>query len=194
MQRHEDLAENDVRSAAGCDIIVYGYAALPATEDMLSAEYSRIAEKTGKVYADRVKHNAESCIKVLAAYEDAVLSALKKDDTDTVIWQCGDYGVFGALWHMTAASHIGMHLDVGLVPLRQESIELFNMFDLNPYRAKSSGCMILTSPCGARTVEIIKRVTENKEPCVIAGYTLKGKEKLLINRDEIQYLTRPEGL
>lgn len=193
MQRHEDLSENDVRSAAGCDIILYGYAALPATDDLLSDKYAQIAEKTGRVYADRIKYNVGSCIKALAAYEDAVLSAIKKDDPDTVIWRCGDDGVFGALWHMTAASHIGMHLDVRLIPLRQESIELCNMSDLNPYREKSDGCMILTSPCGARTVEIINGVTEGKIPCVIAGYTLKGKEKLLINRDEIQYLTRPEG-
>ena len=53
--------------------------------------------------------------------------------------------------------------------------------------------MILTSACGARTVEIINRVTEGKIPCVIAGYTLKGKEKLLVNRDEVQYLTKPQG-
>ena len=193
MQRHEDLSENDVKSSAGCDIVVYGYAALAATDDLLSAEYDRIAVITGKVYADRIKYNVASCIEKLAIYEDTVLSTLAKEDPDTVIWRCGDDGVYGALWHMTAASHIGMHLDVRQVPLRQESIELCNMFELNPYRVKSSGCMILTSDCGARTVEIISRVTEGKMPCVIAGYTLKGKEKLLVNRDEVQYLTRPEG-
>ena len=192
MQRHEDLSENDVRSLAGCDIVVYGYAALAATDELLSAEYDRIAERTGLVYAERIRYNVASCVEKLAAYDDAVLSALSREDPDTVIWRCGDDGVYGALWHMTAASHIGMHLDVRQVPLRQESIELCNMFDLNPYRAKSSGCMILTSGCGARTAEIISRVTEGKLPCVIAGYTLKGKEKLLINREEVQYLTRPE--
>ena len=193
MQRHEDLSENDTKSSAGRDIVVYGYAALDALDDLLSDEYECIAERTGRVYADRIKYNVTSCRGMFAAYEDAVLSVLNKEDPDTVIWRCGDDGVFGALWHMTAASHIGMHLDVRQVPLRQESIELCNMFDLNPYRVRSSDCMILTSGCGARTAEIINKVSGGKLPCVIAGYTLKGKEKLLINRDEVQYLTKPEG-
>ncbi len=194
MQRHENLSENNTRSKAGCDIIVYGYAALPAATDLLSSEYARIAERTGQVYADRIKYNISACMDSLEHYEAEVLSAIQKEDPDTVVWPCGDDGVFGALWHMTAASHIGIHLDVRKIPLRQGTIELCNMFDLNPYRTKSNGCMILTSLCGARTVEIINRVTEGCLPCVIAGYTLKGKEKLIINRDEMQYLTKPQGL
>ena len=193
MQRHEDLSGNDAKSAAGCDIVVYGYAALPATIDLLTAEYGRVAEVLGQVYADRIKYNVGVCMDEFAAYEEAVLSAAKTEDSETVIWKCGVDGIFGALWHMTAASHIGMHIDVRSIPLRQESIELCNMFDLNPYRLKSDGCMVLTSPCGARTAEIISRAADGKIPCVIAGYTLKGKEKLLINKDEVQYLTKPEG-
>ena len=50
---------------------------------------------------------------------------------------------FGALWEMGAASGVGIVADLDKIPIRQETIELCEVFDINPYLLISSGCMLI---------------------------------------------------
>ena len=48
-------------------------------------------------------------------------------------------GVFGALWEMAEASGVGLEIDLKKIPIRQETIEICEFFNLNPYQLISSG-------------------------------------------------------
>ena len=56
-------------------------------------------------------------------------------------------GIFGALWEMAAASGVGLTVDLKKIPLRQETIEICEVFDINPYMLISSGSLLIgTNP------------------------------------------------
>ena len=50
-------------------------------------------------------------------------------------------GIYGALWEVAEASGIGLEIDLKAIPIRQETVEICECFELNPYYLISSGCM-----------------------------------------------------
>ena len=77
-------------------------------------------------------------------------------------------GIFGALWEMGAASGVGIVADLDKIPIRQETIELCEVFDINPYLLISSGCMLIGCENGNLLVE---RLQEAGIPAAVMSYT-----------------------
>ena len=46
----------------------------------------------------------------------------------------GEGGFLSALWKMAEASGAGLSADLRSVPIRQETIEICEIFDVNPYK------------------------------------------------------------
>jgi len=57
-------------------------------------------------------------------------------------------GIFTALWNLSGAYRLGFHIDLYKIPVRQETIEICERYDLNPYRLLSSNCMVAVSDHG----------------------------------------------
>lgn len=57
-------------------------------------------------------------------------------------------GLFGALWEMAEASGVGLEIDLKKIPIRQETVEICEYFDVNPYGLISSGMMLMASADG----------------------------------------------
>ena len=51
----------------------------------------------------------------------------------------GEGGFLSALWKMAEASQVGLEMDFSKVPIRQETIEICEIFDINPYKLNSEG-------------------------------------------------------
>lgn len=97
-------------------------------------------------------------------------------------------GIFGALWEMAESSGVGLEIDLKKIPVRQETIEICNYFDINPYELMSTGCLLMTSDNGYDLAECLKR--DNIEASVI-GKTTGNNDRLIINEDEKRFLTPP---
>lgn len=61
-------------------------------------------------------------------------------------------GIFGALWEMAEASGVGLCVDLKKIPIRQETIEICEFFNLNPYQLISSGSMLIGTDHGSQLV------------------------------------------
>lgn len=97
-------------------------------------------------------------------------------------------GIFGALWEMAESSGVGLEIDLKRIPVRQETIEICNYFDINPYELMSTGCLLMTSENGYDLAECLKR--DDIEATVI-GKTTGNNDRLIINEDEKRFLTPP---
>ena len=70
----------------------------------------------------------------------------------------GEGGFLAALWKIAEASGVGLSADLRSVPIRQETIEICEVFDVNPYKLLSGGSILLgirggdalCSSCGER--------------------------------------------
>ena len=94
-------------------------------------------------------------------------------------------GIFTALWELAEASHVGLSVDLKRIPIKQETIEICNFFDLNPYNLDSSGAMVMTSADGEKLVSDL-----NKEgiEAVCVGKITDSNDKVVINGDSKRFL------
>lgn len=99
-------------------------------------------------------------------------------------------GIYGALWEMAEASKVGIEVDLKAIPVRQETIELCEYFDINPYRLISSGCMLIAAHDGDG---LIRKLKEADIPANIIGRVTDNNDRVVISGDRRQYLTPPEA-
>ncbi len=104
-------------------------------------------------------------------------------------------GLFGALWELAAASKVGLEIDLAKVPMKQQTVEVCEFFDLNPYMLRSGGSLLITAERGSDIVDalheagieaaVIGRIREDNDKIVIYG---EDREKRFLEpprRDEI---------
>lgn len=98
-------------------------------------------------------------------------------------------GVFGALWEMAEASGVGLSVDLKKIPLRQETVEICEFFDLNPYMLMSSGCMLMAADHGNELAEALNR---EGIPAAVIGRLTEGRDRVIVNEDERRFLEPPK--
>lgn len=98
-------------------------------------------------------------------------------------------GIFGALWEMGAASGVGIVADLDKIPIRQETIELCEVFDINPYLLISSGCMLIGCENGNLLVE---RLQDAGIPAAVIGRATEGNDRVIRSGEETRFL-EPAG-
>lgn len=64
------------------------------------------------------------------------------------LYVLGTGGVLAGLWKMAEAGETGIQADLRKIPVRQETIEICERFDLNPYRLFSEGALLIGTQNG----------------------------------------------
>ncbi len=95
-------------------------------------------------------------------------------------------GIFGALWEMAERSGVGLEIELKKIPIRQETVEICNYFDINPYALLSSGCLLMTADNGYELAESLHKKGIN---AAVIGRTTDSNDRLIINEEEKRFLT-----
>lgn len=98
-------------------------------------------------------------------------------------------GIFGALWELAESSGVGLEIDLKKIPVKQETIEVCEFFNINPYELISSGCMLMASPDGNA---LVRELEKEGIPAVIIGKAVTGNDRVLLNEDERRFLEPPK--
>ncbi|MDF2801580.1 MAG: Hydrogenase maturation factor [Anaerocolumna sp.] len=99
-------------------------------------------------------------------------------------------GIYGALWEMGAASRVGMEVDLTKIPIRQETIEICEFYDLNPYQLISSGVMLMITDKANLLVDELKK---EGIPAAVIGRITGGNDRVVINGEERRFLSPPKS-
>lgn len=94
-------------------------------------------------------------------------------------------GVFGALWELSRSMGVGLSIDLKKIPVKQETIEICEFFDLNPYELLAGGCLLLVTPEGEKLAEILE---DEGIPSAVIGRTTNNNDKIIFNEDENRFL------
>lgn len=97
-------------------------------------------------------------------------------------------GIFASLWDMSEILGTGLSIDLKSIPIRQETVELCNHYDLNPYEMYSLGSMLIATSNGD---ELISELDKKGITATIIGHTTDDNDKLIVNEDEKRFLTKP---
>ncbi len=98
-------------------------------------------------------------------------------------------GIFAALWELAEGAGVGLNIDMRKLPIRQETVEVCECCNVNPYELLSGGCLLMTTDDGLGLVEAL---AAEHIPAVIVGRVTEGRGRILRNGDEIRYLDRPK--
>ncbi len=101
---------------------------------------------------------------------------------------CG--GVYGALWQLGAGIKKGITIDNFKIPIRQETVELCEFYDINPYMLDGTGALLAVTQHGQAAVEELSR--EGIMSRVI-GKVASGKERVVTVGEDKRFLEPPKG-
>lgn len=166
----------------GQDIVVSKWIGLEGTARLASAYGERLRTK----YPARLVDEA-------AAY-DKYLSVLPEAATAMKSGVCGMHdvsrgGIFGALWELAQGAGVGLEIDLKKIPVKQETIEICEFFELNPYELLSGGSLIMAAENGRTLVDLLAR---EHIPAAVIGRTTSGNDRVIYNEEEKRYLDRPK--
>ena len=99
-------------------------------------------------------------------------------------------GVFTSLWELSEYLKCGMEINLRSIPIRQETIELCEYFNLNPYFINSLGGLLVVTEDGG---SLVKKAEALGKAAAVIGHTVNGHQKTVINNDEKRYLEAPRA-
>lgn len=102
-------------------------------------------------------------------------------------------GVFGGLWELSRSMGVGLSIDLKKIPVKQETIEICEFFDLNPYELLSGGSLLIVAPDGE---DLVERLRETGVFAEVIGKTTGNNDKIVRNEEEVRFLepTKPDEI
>ena len=81
-------------------------------------------------------------------------------------------------------------MDFSKVPIRQETIEICEIFDINPYKLNSEGAVLIGIPAGEALVQELRRIGMDESN---SDWTMMnaGNDRMLYYNGNGRYLERP---
>ena len=99
-------------------------------------------------------------------------------------------GIFGALWELAERTGVGLTIDLKKIPLRQETVEVCEYCNVNPYELLSGGCLIMVTEDGAGLKAALEA---EKIPAAVIGKVTDSRDRIIYNEDEVRYMDRPKN-
>ena len=106
-----------------------------------------------------------------------------------VMHDASEGGILATLWELAESSGVGLHIDLKKLPIRQETVEVCEFCDVNPYELLSGGCLVMTTQDGDRLVEALQ---EQNIPAVVVGKITDSNDRMIYNGEEKRFLDKPK--
>lgn len=171
---------NDSNSEAiiGHEIIMTKWAGLEGTVIIASSKKQELLKRYTSSFVD----SAKGLINYISVESEVKIA--NEFDVD-LVYEIKEGGVFGALWEIGSASKRGLEVDLQKIKLKQETVEICEFFDLNPYMLISSGSTLIVTDQGNRLVD---KLHDAGIVAAVIGYITRGNKRIIKNGKEIRYL------
>ena len=98
-------------------------------------------------------------------------------------------GIYGALWELCEASGVGCEVDIKRIPVRQETIEIAEVFGLDPCKLISSGSMLISCRDGNG---LLSELSKAGIEASYIGRTNETKKRIIKTDAGERFLTPPD--
>ena len=106
-----------------------------------------------------------------------------------VMHDASEGGIMAALWELADSSGVGLTIELKKLPIRQETVEVCEFCNVNPYELLSGGCLIMTAEDGSSLVEALN---EEGISAVVVGKITGSNDRIILNDEEKRYLDKPK--
>lgn len=162
----------------GMDIIATKWVGLEGTAILAKEKEEALCSRYSKPFIERAK----TFLQMMSVVDEA---AVAMQSGASAMHDVSEGGIFGALWELAQSAGVGLEIDIKKIPIRQETIEICEFFDMNPYKILSGGCMLIAAEDGNR---VVRELEKNNIHAVIIGKATDGNDRVLINEDERRFL------
>lgn len=166
----------------GDDVIITKWIGLEGTSIIAKEKEKELLEK----FPAKMIYDAKNFDRFLSVVPEAA-TAVKSGVS--AMHDVTEGGVFGGLWEIAESSGVGLLIDLKKIPVKQETIEICNVFDINPYELISSGSMLMTSKDGNKLVLALK---EAGIEAAVIGKVTDNNDRVLINGENKRFLEPPK--
>lgn len=181
------IKRNEVINTAGAkpgqEIVMTKWAGLEGTAILAQEREEELLTK----YSSSFIKGAKDLIKYISVIPEARIA---RAVGVTSMHDATEGGIFGALWEIGAASKVGVEADLKKILIKQETVEICEFFDINPYMLISSGCMLIVTDQANLLTDRLK--AEGIMASVIGRIT-EGNDRIIINGDERRFLEPPKA-
>lgn len=167
---------------AGMDIVVTKWVGLEGTSILAKEKKTELLTRFSEYFISQAQ-NFDKMISVLPEALAAVKSGV------SAMHDVTEGGIFGALWEMAESSGVGLEIELKKIPLKQETVEICEFFDINPYELISSGAMLMAADDGNQLVLDLKKAGI---PACVIGKATAGNDRVLLNGEERRFLEPPK--
>lgn len=164
-------------------IVMTKWAGLEGTSIIAHEKEKDLLERFTQDFVNRAKQLIEYISVLKEAKIAATMGATSMHDIT-------EGGVFGALWELGVASSVGIEVDINKIPIKQETIELCELYHINPYKLISSGSMLIVIDDGD---ELVKELKKSGISARVIGKVTKGKDRIVVNGEDRKYLIPPKS-
>ena len=167
----------------GMDIIITKWIGIEGTSILAKEKEEELLTR----FAPSFLKQAKAFDQMLSVLPEAMIA---REHAVAAMHDVTEGGIFGALWEMAEASGVGLEIDLKKIPVRQETIELCEFFDVNPYELISSGCMLMAAADGNTIVRELEKAGIH---AVVAGKATAGNDRILYADKECRFLEPPKA-
>lgn len=181
MKRNEMIKTAGARP--GQEIVMTKWAGLEGTAIIANAKEAELNTKYSKSFID----GAKKMINYISVIPEAMVA---RAVGVTSMHDVTEGGVFGALWEIGAASKVGLEVDLKKILLKQETVEICEFYDINPYMLISSGCMLMITD---KANQLVERLKAEGIAAAVIGRIIEGNDRVIINEEERRFLEPPKS-
>ena len=167
----------------GQEIVMTKWAGLEGTAIIAAAKEEELRAKYSQSFLD----GAKKMIDYISVVPEAMIA---RECKVTSMHDVTEGGIFGALWEIGAASKVGMEIDLKKILLKQETVEICEFYDINPYMLISSGCMQIVTD---QANYLVDRLNAEGIAAAVIGRVTEGNDRVIINGEEKRFLEPPKS-
>lgn len=176
VSKKSSIYKKDIQ--VGDDIIMTKWAGLIGTS--LLASYGQ--EELNKRFPARFVTSASKLDRYVSILTEARIAS---EYSISSMHDVSRRGIYEALWELVREKKCGFNIDLRTIPIKQETVEICEYYNLNPYILFGTGSLLITAKDGE---EIIARLQEEGINAIIIGKIIEGNDKIIMHEEKIGYL------
>ena len=174
-------AEITGRLNPGEDLVVAGEIGISGTLVLISRE----KEKLRKYFSESFLYMSKDTLQKCKVYRE---DDFWMDKRISALYFTEEGGILSGLWKMAEASGVGLDVDLRRIPIRQETIEVCERLDVDPYKLEAKGSVLIGTAQGDA---LVRELEAHGIHAAVIGYADSGNDRLLHSGEITRYLERP---
>ncbi len=153
------------------DIIMTKYAGIMGGDRLARIKHDELCTR----FADSYVKSAYVDKEIFSVRKEAKILASMEDVYYMHDVSCG--GIYGALWQLGSRINHGIEIKHNNILIKQETIEISEFFNINPYMLEGTGSLLAVVKNGNMVVDELEKAGI---PAAVIGKVASGKERFVV--------------